>query len=172
MKTIYLIIAANMLVCGVYASSNDTITNHSTKKNEIGLILNPVGIVLLGGQLNGQRLGISYKKEMKTPRLYFTSGIYYQRYRNDFNKGNELTLEVNGLLRNIQYRNEVKDQAMLSLGAEKRWTVILQEYFAQKETDKFYEDLYLARAVFGKKAAEELINNAEDALKKFEVQIK
>lgn len=123
MKMIYLIIAANVLVCGVYASSNDTITNQSAKKNEIGLILNPVGIVLLGGQLNGQRLGIAYKKEMKTPRLYFTSGIYYQHYRNDFNKGNELTLEVNGLLRNIQYRNEVKDQALLSLGAEKRWTV-------------------------------------------------
>lgn len=55
---------------------------------------------------------------------------------------------------------------------EKKWTAILQEYFSQKETDKFYEDLYLARSVFGKRAAEELINNAEDALKKFEVQIK
>jgi tripartite-type tricarboxylate transporter receptor subunit TctC len=55
---------------------------------------------------------------------------------------------------------------------EKKWTAILQEYFSLKETDKFYEDLYLARAAFGKKAAEELINNAEDALKKFEVQIK
>jgi tripartite-type tricarboxylate transporter receptor subunit TctC len=55
---------------------------------------------------------------------------------------------------------------------EKSWTNILQEYFSQKETDKFYEELYIAKAVFGKKAAEELIGNAEDTLKKFEDKIK
>lgn len=55
---------------------------------------------------------------------------------------------------------------------EKAWSNILQEYFSQKETDKFYEDLYIARVAFGKKAAEELIGHAEDTLKKIEAQIK
>lgn len=60
----------------------------------------------------------------------------------------------------------------VSEDVEKKWTVILQEYFSQKDTDKFYEELFIARTTFGKKAAEELIGNAEETLKKFESQIK
>ncbi len=60
----------------------------------------------------------------------------------------------------------------VSEDVEKKWTVLLQEYFSQKDTDKFYEELFIAKATFGKKAAQELINNAEETLKKFETQIK
>ena len=123
MKTIYFLIALILIGSSTFANLNDSLSTTSTKKNEIGLILNPVGIVLLGATPNGQRLGITYNRKLNKPGIFFTSGMYYQSYKNDFEKGKELTLEVNGLLRNIQYRNEITDKVMLSLGAEKRWTV-------------------------------------------------
>lgn len=55
---------------------------------------------------------------------------------------------------------------------ERAWTALLREYFDQKETHKFYEENFLARAPFGKKHATELINNAEEALKKLEIHVK
>lgn len=123
MKTIYLFFAMLITASTTFANSKDSLSGTSIKKNEIGLILNPIGVALLGATPNGQRLGITYKKQLKKPNTYFTSGLYYQRYKNDFDKGNELTLEVNGILRNIQFRNEKTNKVMLSLGAEKRWTV-------------------------------------------------
>jgi hypothetical protein len=106
-----------------YANTNDSLPKTLTKKNEIGLILNPIGIALLGAAPNGQRFGITYKRKLNESSTYLTSGVYHQSYKNDFEKGNEITLEINGLLRNIQYRNESENNTMLSLGAEQRWTV-------------------------------------------------
>lgn len=123
MQTIQIILAALLISVNAIAQSSDSLIKSTTKKNEIGLILNPIGIVLLGATPNGQRLGVSYKRALKTPNVYFTSGLYYQGYDNSFDRGNELTIEVNGLLRNIQYRNEISNKAMLSFGMEKRWTL-------------------------------------------------
>lgn len=55
---------------------------------------------------------------------------------------------------------------------EQSWMILLKEYFEQKETHRFYDDIYLAKAPFGKKHVLELINNAEESIKKLDVQIK
>ena len=123
MRTIYFLLSALCICTATFANSNDSLPKAYPKQNEIGLIINPIGVALLGATPNGQRMGVIYKKSLKTPTLYFTSGFYYQRLKNDFDRGNELTLEVNGLLRNIQYRKEITNKAILSLGAEKRWIV-------------------------------------------------
>ena len=124
MKNItFALIVLSAFACKINAQTIKADSTNQIKKNEIGLILNPIGVALLGASPNGQRMGITYKKGLKTPSLYLTSGVYYQSYKNDFDRGNELTLEVNGLLRNIQYHKEITNKAILSLGAEKRWTV-------------------------------------------------
>jgi hypothetical protein len=107
MKTIYFFLALLFVESSSFANSNDSLPKSTTKKNEIGMILNPVAVVLLGASPNGQRLGITYKRKLNEANTYITSGIYYQSYKSDFERGKELTLEVNGLLRNIQYRNDI-----------------------------------------------------------------
>jgi hypothetical protein len=110
------------LICSlVFAQPNDSLKAIKTQKNEIGLILNPFAISLLGGTPNGHRMGAMYKRALKAPGVYFTTGLYYQGYDGSFDNNNELTLEVNGLLRNIQFRNESFNKGLLSFGAEKRW---------------------------------------------------
>lgn len=107
----------------INAQTLNTDSTNNVKKNEMGMILNPVGIALLGAQPTGQRIGISMKRSLKIPNVYFTTGVYYQGFSNQINRDNQLTLEVSGPLRNIQYRIETNNRAFLSFGAEKRWTV-------------------------------------------------
>lgn len=124
MKTIFFFLASIFIIPVSYANSKDSLENIDTKKHEVGLILNPVGIVLLGAAPSGQRIGISYKHQLKATDLYFTSGLYYQgRNGRGFNLENEITLEVNGLLRNVQYNIESTNKVIGSLGIEKRWLV-------------------------------------------------
>lgn len=123
MKTICLILATIFIVPFTHASSNDSVVNINAKSNEIGLILNPLGIVLLGVQPSGQRIGVSFKKLLKSPQVYFTTGLYYQGFSNNIDKDKQLTLEVKGTSRNIQYSIESNNKLFLSFGAEKRWTV-------------------------------------------------
>jgi len=123
MKTIQILLALLFFSITVLANSKDSLSQKSTKKNEVGLILNPVGIVLLGAAPTGQRIGVTYKKGIKIPNVYLTSGAYYQGYSNNFNKMKELTLEVNGPLRNIQYNIENAHKVLLSFGAEQRWSI-------------------------------------------------
>jgi len=122
MKTIYLLLTIFFLNTNLFARSNDSLEHAASKKNEIGLLLNPVGIILLGAAPSGQRLGVSYKHKLKESQLFFTSGIYYQgRNYQGFDRENEITLEVNGLLRNIQYNIESNNKLFAGLGIEKRW---------------------------------------------------
>jgi hypothetical protein len=124
MKTIYLLLSTIFFAPNVIANSNDSLEHAASKKNEIGLLLNPVGIVLLGSAPSGQRLGVSYKHKLKQSQLFLTSGIYYQgRNYQGFERENEITLEVNGLLRNIQYNKENNNKVFAGLGVEKRWIV-------------------------------------------------
>ena len=124
MKTIYFFLALLFVESSSFANSNDSLPKSTTKKNEIGMILNPVAVVLLGASPNGQRLGASYKHKLKPTQLYFTSGIYYQgRNYQGFERENEITLEVKGLLRNIQYKIENNNKLFAGFGIEKRWIV-------------------------------------------------
>ncbi len=124
MKTIYLMLSITFLATNVNANSNDSLEHVASKKNEIGLLLNPVGIILLGAAPSGQRLGVSYKHKLKQSQLFFTSGIYYQgRNYQGFERENEITLEVNGLLRNIQYNKENNNKIFAGIGLEKRWVL-------------------------------------------------
>jgi hypothetical protein len=124
MKNITFVLSVFLGLAGkinAQAIKNDTIKEF--KKNEIGMILNPVGIVLLGAQPTGQRMGVLVKRSLKSSNVYFTTGAYYQGFTNQINKDNQLTLEVSGTLRNIQYRIETSNKAFLSFGAEKRWAI-------------------------------------------------
>jgi hypothetical protein len=105
------------------AQSKDSIKIDFYKKNELGFILNPVGIVLLGAEPIGKRIGVSYKHKTKFPNIFITSGLYYQGKRENFNQWNTLTLEVNGLLRNVQYDLENSHRIFTSFGAEHRWQI-------------------------------------------------
>jgi hypothetical protein len=124
MKTIYFFFAVLFLCNSSFANSKDSLEHTLSKKHEIGFILNPIGIILLGAAPNGQRLGVSYKHKLKQSQLFFTSGIYYQgRNYQGFERENEITLEVNGLLRNIQYNKENNNKLFAGFGIEKRWIV-------------------------------------------------
>lgn len=124
MKTIYLLLSIIIIASTASANSNDSLEHLASKNNEIGLVLNPVGIMLLGAAPSGQRLGVNYKRKLKQSQLFLTSGIYYQgvNYRS-FDRENAITLEVNGLLRNIQYNIENSNKLCGGLGIEKRWIV-------------------------------------------------
>jgi len=124
MKTINFLFALLFLSATSFANSKDSLEHTLSKKYEIGLVLNPIGIILLGGAPSGQRIGVLYKHKLKPTQLYFTSGLYYQGINNrGFERKNEITLEVNGLLRNVQYNIETTNRAFASLGLEKRWFV-------------------------------------------------
>jgi len=124
MKTIYFMLSALFITSDVAANSKDSLEHVSAKKHEIGVIINPIGIILLGGAPSGQRIGVLYKHKLKPTQLYFTSGLYYQGINNrGFERKNEITLEVDGLLRNVQYNIETTNMAFASLGLEKRWFV-------------------------------------------------
>lgn len=120
MKTIYFLLAVLISTSAVNAQSKDSTANFSAKKHEIGMILNPIGIILLGAEPTGQRFGVAYKQNFKKPSVFLTSGVYYQGYNNKLNSRNELTLEVNGPLRNVQYNRESANKILVGLGAEKR----------------------------------------------------
>jgi hypothetical protein len=123
MKTIIFFFASLFMIPLCQAGINDSLANSNPKKNEIGMILNPVGIVLLGAQPTGQRIGMMYKRNFKTPNIYFTTGVYYQGFSNNINRDHQLTLALSGASRNIQYSIESNNRALLSFGVEKRWTI-------------------------------------------------
>jgi hypothetical protein len=89
------------------------------RKNEIGLLASPVGIVLLGGSPSGQRMGLSYKRNSGKKYL-FTSGIYYQGSQSPY-PPKEFTIQIDGNKRNIQTVRERFGKGSLSLGLERRW---------------------------------------------------
>jgi hypothetical protein len=91
------------------------------RKNEIGLLASPVGIVLLGGSPSGQRIGISYKRNSGKKYL-FTSGIYYQGFQNNY-AGRDITLQIDGKKRNIQSMQSKSGKGSVSLGLERRWAM-------------------------------------------------
>jgi hypothetical protein len=90
-----------------------------SKRNEIGILASPIGIVLLGGTPSGQRFGISYKRNNQKKYL-FTTGIYFQNEHNSF-LGNNYTLEIIGNRRNIQFNNNQFNKGSISVGIERRW---------------------------------------------------
>lgn len=120
MKTIAIIFSIFICASVVSAHSADSLLKPTSQKNEIGFILNPAGIVLLGAEPQGQRIGISYKRNYKQSDIFLSSGVYYQGYNNNYNRSNELTLEVNGLLRNVQFKRETANKLILGFGVEKR----------------------------------------------------
>ncbi|HRG57524.1 MAG TPA: hypothetical protein PK323_01125 [Bacteroidia bacterium] len=120
MKKAIILFSAILFVNHTYGQSKDSLSTPNFHKNEIGLIANPIGIVLLGAEPYGQRIGISYKRNFKKPHVFLTSGLYYQGYNNKYSNRNELTLEVNGLLRNIQYNRESANKIIAGFGIEKR----------------------------------------------------
>lgn len=124
MKKLMLSLVACLAVTQIFAQAqepSEVLNAPKIRKNEIGLLASPVGIVLLGGSPTGQRIGISYKRNSGKKYL-FTSGLYYQGFQNSF-PGREITLQIDGNKRNIQTVQSKSGKGSLSLGLERRWAM-------------------------------------------------
>ncbi len=120
MKTMLLFTTYMLLSVSLHAQKIDSTRSFQASKNEFGIIANPIGVVLLGAEPLGKRIGISYKRNYKNPDLYITSGAYYQGYSDYNDKNKEQTLELTGWLRKIQRNSESSHRGTLALGVEKR----------------------------------------------------
>lgn len=122
MKNLIYLIVCMAIAVHVRAQKADSTTSVKVLNNELGVIANPVGIILLGAEPIGKRVGISFKRNCFKSDTYITSGAYYQGYRNYNDKYKEQTLEIDGWLRKIQLNLESSHTGVMALGIEKRRT--------------------------------------------------
>jgi hypothetical protein len=124
MKKLMSLLVACLIATQIFAQAqepSEVVIAPKIRKNEIGLLASPLGIVLLGGSPSGQRMGISYKRNTGKKYL-FTTGIYYQGFQNNF-PGREITLQIDGNKRNIQTVLYKSGKSSISLGLERRWAM-------------------------------------------------
>lgn len=123
MKTWFALICFSFLYLDISAQAKEPEPNSPTpqiiRKNEIGLLASPVGIILLGGSPSGQRMGISYKRNNGKPYL-FTGGMYYTGFGTPF-PPREFTVKIDKNKREIQYNRDKSAKGNISLGMERRW---------------------------------------------------
>lgn len=110
---------ANSILAQAREENTNLSMSSPSRKNEIGFLASPVGIVLLGGSPSGQRVGISYKRN-NGKKYLFTGGLYYAGYQNPY-PFKEFTVQIDKNQREIQTSRERNNRGSLSLGIERRW---------------------------------------------------